>query len=58
MFDFIVDHFSVIFATVIFLIGALYLAAEIQTFQQQRQRQQRRSESARRGWVTRRARTQ
>ena len=54
MFDFIYYNFNIIFAVVVFLIGAVYLGAEIQTHRENQDARQRRSESARRGWITRR----
>lgn len=56
MFDFIYNNINGIIITVVVLYAIVGIGANIQDFNDQRRRQQRRSESARRGWATRRAR--
>ena len=58
MFDFIYNNLNGIIIAVVVLYAVVGIGANIQEFQEQRQRQARRSESARRGWATRRARAQ
>lgn len=56
MLDFIYANFYTIFAISMFTLGAVYIGAELQTAGEDRQRQQRRSQAAKKGWATRRAR--
>lgn len=58
MFNFIIDNLQLIGIIAVGVLGFVAIGANIQEFQEQRQRQQRRSESARKGWATRRARAQ
>ena len=58
MFDFIIDNLQLIGIIAVGVLGFVAIGANIQEFQEQRQLQARRSEAARRGWATRRARAQ
>ena len=58
MFDFIYNNLNGIFLAVLGVIAFIGIGANIQDFNDQQRRRQRRSESARRGWATRRARAQ
>lgn len=58
MFDFIYYNFNIIFAVIVFIIGAIAIGADIQTFAEKREQQRKRSASAIKGWATRRAKVQ
>ena len=58
MFDFIYNNLNGIIIAVVVLYAVVGIGANIQDFNNQQRRRQRRSESARRGWATRRARAQ
>ena len=58
MFDFIYDNIDTIIIAVVILFAVVGIGANIQDFNDQRQRQQRRSQAAIKGWATRRSKVQ